>query len=128
MQIFPSLQVMPEPPEQVPSAWQISPEVQALASLQVVPEGLRGFEQLPEARSQVPALWHWSRGVQTFGVPPQRPLVQMSLVLQRLPSLQPVPLGTGGLLHFPVAESQLSAVQAIPSLQFLRVPAIHFPD
>ena len=39
-------QVVVEPPVQTP-AWQLSPVVQALPSLQVVPFGAEGFEQAP---------------------------------------------------------------------------------
>jgi hypothetical protein len=39
-------------------AWQLSPVVQARPSLQVVPSGLAGSEQMPVAGSQVPASWH----------------------------------------------------------------------
>ena len=45
------------PPVHEP-AWQVSPLVQALLSLQVVPSGIVGFVQLPVAESQLPAWWH----------------------------------------------------------------------
>ena len=38
--------------------WQVSPTVQALPSLQVVPFGCVGFEHSPVDESQVPCLWH----------------------------------------------------------------------
>ena len=38
--------------------WQVSPEVQALSSLQAVPLGWFGFEHMPVAGLQVPAVWH----------------------------------------------------------------------
>src|SRR5438094_157562 len=44
-------------PVQVP-AWQASVCVQALLSLQALPFGLSGFEQVPLAGSQTPATWH----------------------------------------------------------------------
>ena len=44
-------------PEQVPF-WQVSLCVQELPSLQLVPLGALGFEQLPVAGLQVPAAWH----------------------------------------------------------------------
>ena len=42
-------------PTQAP-AWQVSACVQALLSLQEVPFGFAGFEQMPVAVSQLPAL------------------------------------------------------------------------
>jgi len=56
-------------PTQAP-AWQVSLCVQALPSVQVVPSGLLGFEQVPFAGSQVPASWHWSSAEQTTGLAP----------------------------------------------------------
>jgi hypothetical protein len=44
-------------PLQTPD-WQLSPEVQALPSLHVVPLGAFGFEQVPVAGLHVPATWH----------------------------------------------------------------------
>jgi hypothetical protein len=44
-------------PAQVPSL-HVSPVVQGLPSLQLVPLGAAGFEQVPELGSQVPATWH----------------------------------------------------------------------
>ena len=38
-------------------AWQLSPVVQALLSLQGVPFAADGFEHAPVAGSQVPAVW-----------------------------------------------------------------------
>ncbi|PYQ01844.1 MAG: hypothetical protein DMF82_18120 [Acidobacteria bacterium] len=60
-------------PMQTP-LWQLSPVVQARPSLQPLPFGLAGFEQSPVVASQVPARWHWSRAVQTTGVPVHAPL------------------------------------------------------
>ena len=50
-------QVFAAPLPQTP-AWQDSPVVQLLPSLQVVPSAATGFEQVPEVGSQVPAAWH----------------------------------------------------------------------
>src|SRR5437899_2531951 len=50
--------------------WQVSPDVQALLSLQVVPFASFGFEQTPVVVSHVPATWHWSEAVQTTGFEP----------------------------------------------------------
>ena len=38
--------------------WQVSPEVQALLSLQAVPLGWFGFEHMPVVALQVPATRH----------------------------------------------------------------------
>ena len=78
-------------PTQVPD-WQVSVWVQALPSLHPVPLVLLGFEQVPVAVSQVPATWHWSLAEQVTGVAPtQVPAWQVSVWVQALPSLQPVP-------------------------------------
>jgi hypothetical protein len=52
-----AVQVTGLPPEQAPD-WQVSPIVQALLSVQVVPFATVGFEQSPVAGAQVPATWH----------------------------------------------------------------------
>jgi hypothetical protein len=39
-------------------AWQLSPVVQALLSVQLVPFVAIGFEQKPVPVSQTPATWH----------------------------------------------------------------------
>src|SRR5207244_11892357 len=54
-------------------AWHVSPVVQALPSLQIVPLAATGFEQLPVAGSQVPARWHWSDAGHVTAVPVQVP-------------------------------------------------------
>ncbi len=59
------------PLTQVPD-WQLSPVVQALLSVQLVPLAAAGFEQVPEAASQVPATWHESKAVQVLVVPPEQ--------------------------------------------------------
>ena len=77
-------------------AMQRSPVVQAVPSLQGAPSGLAGFEQTPVAASQAPGRWHWSGALQETVVSglPQVPLVQVSPVVQALPSSQAV---CGGL-------------------------------
>ena len=52
-----AVQVFAAPPVQEPVT-QVSPVVQALPSLQVVPLATVGFEQRPVVASQVPAAWH----------------------------------------------------------------------
>lgn len=102
-------QVFVAPAEQAP-AWQESPVVQALPSLQSVPLAAAGFEQAPVAASQVPATWQESEAVQLFGVPAeQAPAWQESPVVQALLSLQAVPLLTAGFVQDPVATSQMPA-------------------
>jgi hypothetical protein len=75
--------------------WQVSFWVQRLLSaLQAVPDS-GVCTHWPVAGSQA-ALWHWSWGVQTTAVPAQLPsLWQMSLTVQRLPSVQLVPTAFG---------------------------------
>src|SRR5437867_3407850 len=75
-------------------AWQLSPVVHRLPSLQAVPLGATGLEQVPVAGSQVPATWHWSDAGQATGIPAQRPAWQVSPVVQRLPSEHGLPLGS----------------------------------
>src|SRR5438132_877033 len=96
-------------PTQAP-AWQVSDWVQASPSVQAVPLGLAGFEQVPVAGSQVPASWHCPSAVQTTGfAPTQAPAWQVSLCVQALPSLQVAPSGLLGLEQVPVAVSQVPA-------------------
>jgi hypothetical protein len=81
-------------PVQTP-AWQLSPLVQALPSLQPTPSAAFGLEQAPVAASHVPATWHWSSAVQTTGVPVQTPLRQASPAVHLSPSSQAVSSGKG---------------------------------
>src|SRR5437870_2077387 len=90
-------------------AWQVSPVVQALPSVQMVPVAARGFEQVPVAGSQVPAGWHWSGAGHATAVPVQVPAWQVSPAVHALPSLQAVPLAATGLEQVPVAGSQVPA-------------------
>jgi hypothetical protein len=62
----------------------------------------------------------------TTGVPPHTPFVHWSAVVQRFPSSQAIPLANGVLTQPPVAGSQKSSVQALPSLQASAVPP-HVP-
>src|SRR5437870_1034018 len=95
-------------PLQTP-AWQVSPVVKVLPSLQAVPLATGGFEQVPISGLQVPAVWHWSGAGQTTAVPWQTPPWQLSAVVQALPSLHAVPFGAGGFEHVPVAGLQVPA-------------------
>src|SRR4029077_21094391 len=96
-------------PTQAPAS-QVSLWVQASPSVQAVPFGFSGLEQVPLAGSQVPATWHWSRAVQTTGfAPTQAPASHVSVWVQASPSLQAVPFGFSGLEQVPLAESQTPA-------------------
>src|SRR5206468_393724 len=98
------------PPVHTPP-WQVSVCVQALPSLHAVLSLLAGSEHAPVAGLQVPAVWHWSEAVQTTGLPPvQRPLWQVSVCVQALPSLHAVPSVLAGSEHAPVAGLQVPAV------------------
>src|SRR5436190_548353 len=96
-------------PTQAPAS-QESLWVQASPSVQAVPSGLSGLEQMPLAGSPVPASWHWSRAAQTTGfVPTQAPALQESLWVQASPSVQAVPFALSGLEQMPLAGSQTPA-------------------
>src|SRR5262245_9892048 len=96
-------------PAQAPAS-QVSVWVQASPSVQAVPFGLSGLEQMPLAGSQTPASWHWSRAVQTTGVAPtQSPASQVSVWVQASPSVQALPLAFSGLEQMPLAGSQTPA-------------------
>src|SRR5438876_817646 len=95
-------------PTQVPVR-QVSERVQASLSVQAVPSGLLGFEQVPVLVSQVPATWHWSSAVHVtveVGLP-QVPLWQVSPLVHALPSSHGAPLGLGGCEQVPVAGLQV---------------------
>jgi len=115
------------PPLQVP-VWQVSFCVQALPSSHVVPSTATGLEHAPVLGSQVPATWHGSLAEQVTAVPAHVPSVQVSLVVQRLPSLQLVPAGATGLEHWPLAGSQVPATwHGSLAEQVTAVPA-HVPS
>jgi hypothetical protein len=97
------------PPVHVP-LWQVSVRVQALPSLHEVPLSFAGFEHRPVAVLHVPASWHWSLAVHATGLlPMQLPAWQVSVCVHPFPSLQAVPSSFVGLLHVPVAPSQIPA-------------------
>jgi hypothetical protein len=90
--------------------WQVSPVVQALPSLHVVPSAFAGFEHAPVTVSQVPAEWHWSDALHVVVVPlVQAPDWQVSPTVQALPSLHEVPFVFAGLLHTPLDELHVPA-------------------
>ena len=88
-------------PVQAP-AWHVSLVVQALPSSQLVPSGFADVAQAPVAGLQV-ALWHASGAAQLTAVPEHTPAWQVSVVVQRLLSLQLVPLARAALPHVPPA-------------------------
>jgi hypothetical protein len=59
-------------------------------------------------------------------LPVHAPAWQLSLCVQALPSEQAVPLATTKFVQ-PMAGSQESAVQGLPSLQRGAEPAVHVP-
>jgi hypothetical protein len=84
-------------------AWQLSPSVHALPSLQPVPFASAGFEHAPVLGSHEPAAWHWSLAAQETGLPPVHvPPWQLSPRVHALPSLQPVPFASAVFEHAPV--------------------------
>jgi hypothetical protein len=60
-------------------------------------------------------------------LPTHVPVLHESGELHALPSSHAVPSATDLKLHEPVAASQLSVVQVLPSSQVLAVPAVHTP-
>ena len=107
------------PPVQMP-LWHVSPVVQALPSLQVVPF-------LETSGTQVPCVGlhrrHWPQ-VTFTGPWTHAPFWQVSDV-QRLPVSHGVPFWTGVRTQ-PVAGLHVSTVHGLPSPQFLGVPS-HVP-
>jgi hypothetical protein len=83
--------------------------VHALASEHVVPSGAVGVEHVPVLGLHVPGRWHWSKAVQTTGVPVQVPAWHVSPVVHALPSMHGVPLARAGFEHVPVMGSQMPA-------------------
>jgi hypothetical protein len=84
--------------------------VQAFPSVQPVPSPTSELAHCPLAGLHVEA-WHWSIGVHTTGLPPvQVPFWQVSVSVHGFWSLQVVPLFAAGLLHIPVAGSQVPAL------------------
>jgi hypothetical protein len=100
------------PPTHAPD-WHVSDWVQALPSLQTVPSVLLGLEQAPVLLSHVPTSWHWSLALQVTGfLPTHLPAEQPSVLVQALPSSQPVPSMRGDLEQAPVSVLQTPTLQA----------------
>src|SRR5439155_23529286 len=80
-------------PVHVPDS-QVSVWVHALPSLQAVPFGALGFEQVPVAGSHVPATWHWPLAGHVPGVETgQTPLRHVAVCVQAVPPLHAGPFG-----------------------------------
>ena len=122
-----AVQMMAFVPVHAP-AWHVSVCVHMLPSSQVKPLTWFGFEQ-PFTGSQVPATWHWSSAVQVTGFAPvQVPAWQVSVCVQTLPSLQPVPSGWFGFEQRPDVGSQVPTTWHWSSaVQVTGVPLVHAP-
>ena len=75
---------------------------------QGLPSSAFGFEHIPVANAQTPISWHSSKAVHTtLLLPVHAPAWQVSVCVQRLPSLHVTPLvfGVTGE-HVPVAGTQ----------------------
>ena len=95
-------------PAQEPD-WQESVWVQALPSLQEVPFASAVDTQSPVSWSQLPPVKQAPAAAQNFCDPPHEPCQQASPVVQRLLSLQAVPLGALGFEQYPVDGLQVPA-------------------
>jgi hypothetical protein len=103
--------------------------VHASPSLQLVPFGALGLEQVPVTGLHTPAWWHWSSAVQVTAVPPHVPLVHTSPVVHALLSLQEVPFGAAGFEHVPVAGLHVPTVwHASPAVQTTGLDPAQVPD
>jgi hypothetical protein len=90
--------------------WHVSFTEQNRPSLQLVPFGAGGFEQVPVPGLQVPATWHWSLAEQITGLEPvQVPDWQVSVWVHASPSEQAVPFGAVGFEQVPVPGLQVPA-------------------
>jgi hypothetical protein len=84
--------------------------VQALPSTHALPFGFDGCVHEPVRGLHVPASWHWSSGVHVTGlVPAQAPPWQVSVCVQRSPSLHVLPFAFAGFEHIPVPGLQTPA-------------------
>jgi hypothetical protein len=107
-----SLHTSAGPAVHAPLPLQVSVVVHSRPSLQAVPAARLVFLQ-PPSWSHVSVV-HALLSLQFTPVPAQTPLVQLSALVQSLPSLQVVPLAT--LVKTQPPEPQLSVVHGLPSL------------
>ena len=126
MQVTPAQRSVPA---QTPPV-QTSVVVLGLPSSHVVPFVAFGFEHTPVAGLHVPATWHWSSAVQVTGFDPvQVPDWQVSLWVQRFPSVQVVPSFAAGFEQTPVPGLHVPATWHWSSaVQVTGLPAVQVPD
>jgi hypothetical protein len=107
----------------------VSDWVHALPSLQALPFGLAGFEQMPVDGLHAPASWHWSDAVQTTGFAPKHaPAWQVSDCVQALPSVQVLPFGFEGFEQTPVLGLQVpTSWHWSDAVQTIGAPAAQVP-
>ena len=92
--------------------------MQAFPSVQLVPPGASGFEQIPVPGLHVPATWHGSLALQTVAVPGvQTPVWHVSPVVHASPSLHVIPSGAATFTQAPVAGSQAETWHASLGVQ-----------
>jgi hypothetical protein len=92
---FPSSVGSGVPGVQAPDS-HVSEPLHTVASLQAVPFGFSGFEQVPLEGLHAPASWHSSLAAQVTGVPAVHvPAWQVSPCVQAFSSLHAVPSETG---------------------------------
>jgi hypothetical protein len=103
--------------------------VHAFASLHVVPSASGGMLHAPVLRSHAPAPWQPSTAVHTIGLLPIHvPFWQVSVCVHGSASLHAVPFGAIGLLHAPVAGSQVPATwQALEATQTIGLAPVQMP-
>jgi hypothetical protein len=112
-----------------PPDWHVSPDVQMLASVHVVPSAAVGLEQRPVPVSQTPATWHWSLAVQTVAIPGEHaPAWQVSPVVHAFASVHVVPFAAAGFEQTPVPVSQTPATWHWSlAVQTVATPGAHTP-
>jgi hypothetical protein len=100
-----------------------------VASLQAVPFGLAGFEQIPVDGLHVPGLWQESGTPQTTGFAPvQMPLWQVSVWVHALASLQTEPFVFAGFEQRPVDGLQVpTSWHWSDAVQVTAVPGTQVP-
>jgi hypothetical protein len=124
VQELPSLQSRTVPALQTPF-WQVSVPLQTLVSSHGVPFDTGVFVQ-PVDGLQLSVV-QMLLSLQLSAVPGvQVPFWQVSVPLQKLPSLHEVPSATEVVLH-PKTGSQVSVVQGLLSLQLSAVPGVQVP-
>lgn len=112
------------PPHTPPA--HLSPAVHNSPSLQAIPSGPGLCRQAPLTESHVSSV-HGSVSEQSrIGPEMHRPRPHMSKIVQKLPSSHATPV-RGTKVHRPLAATQPSWVQGLPSLQVLSAPARHAP-